>query len=302
MQKFEVLDETPLEEDRISPDKKETSAGPRYVDQKDRYKGDIDPATKLRSGTGIYTYTNPFFQYQGEWVNGKKHGQGTLLMRDGSSFVGEFVDGEINGQGTKTYEDGTVYTGAWKAGERHGDGNCKYGKRNYKELYYNGSWCLGVRSGKGELGLKNGNVIKGNFVDNQPHGECEIKFKDGGSYSGTLIKGVPEGEGKLIKNGFVYKGTFVGGQREGQGVLEIENSTYMLKSLFVKDEPEYVFNRFTCEIISPEQDAAPVETKGKKGKDEAKTATRFTEQEEEQYGANKIYYEFKRDTEGEEGQ
>lgn len=61
MQKFEVLDETPLEEDRISPDKKETSAGPRYVDQKDRYKGDIDPATKLRSGTGIYTYTNPFF-------------------------------------------------------------------------------------------------------------------------------------------------------------------------------------------------------------------------------------------------
>lgn len=220
-------------------------------------------------------------------------------MRDGSSFVGDFVEGEINGEGVKTYEDGTVYTGSWQAGERHGKGKCTYGKRNYRELYYNGSWCLGVRSGSGELGLKNGNVVTGNFVENQPHGQCEIKFKDGGSYSGNLNKGVPEGEGKLTKNGFVYKGTFVAGLREGQGVLEIENSTYILKSLFVQDKPEYEFNRFTCEIIGPEQEAAPVETKGKKGKDEPKAASKFTEQEEETYGPNKIYYEFKRSVEAE---
>jgi len=27
------------------------------------------------SGFGTYTYENKFFQYEGEWLNGKKHGK-----------------------------------------------------------------------------------------------------------------------------------------------------------------------------------------------------------------------------------
>lgn len=97
-------------------------------------------------------------------------------MKDGSKFVGAFKDGEITGQGTKTYEDGMVYTGEWLNGERMGFGFCQYGKRNYKDTFYKGTWNNNVRHGKGELGLRNGNVIKGTFVDNQPHGECTINY------------------------------------------------------------------------------------------------------------------------------
>jgi len=27
------------------------------------------------AGFGTYTYANKFFQYEGEWLNGKKHGE-----------------------------------------------------------------------------------------------------------------------------------------------------------------------------------------------------------------------------------
>lgn len=43
-----------------------------YQVNKDRYVGEVDPTTKLRNGQGCYTYVNPYFQYQGTWVNGVK--------------------------------------------------------------------------------------------------------------------------------------------------------------------------------------------------------------------------------------
>lgn len=150
MQQFEILDETPQDNEEDTQQLQQTQgtvggADATFKDQKGRYRGDINPVSKLRNGTGTYTYTNPFFQYQGEWVNGKKHGQGVLIMKDGSKFVGEFKDGEICGQGTKTYECGMCYTGGWLNGERHGQGECKYGLRNYTEVKYIGNWCSNIR-------------------------------------------------------------------------------------------------------------------------------------------------------------
>lgn len=45
-----------------------------FENHKGRYQGDIDPSTKLRQGNGTYTYTNTYFQYQGEWDQGRKNG------------------------------------------------------------------------------------------------------------------------------------------------------------------------------------------------------------------------------------
>lgn len=75
----------------------------------------------------------------------------------------------------------------------------------------------------------------------------------------------------------------------------------MLKSLFVNDDPEYTFNRFTMEVVGPKFEEAPVETKAKAAKDAPKVMSKFTEQEEATYGPNKIYYEFKRPVEPTEG-
>jgi len=222
-------------------------------------------------------------------------------MKDGSKFVGDFKHGQITGKGVKTYEDDMVYNGEWLKGERMGYGECQYGKRNYKETFYKGDWNNNVRHGMGELGLKNGNIIKGSFVDNQPHGECTIHYRDGGCFTGNLNRGVPEGKGNLISEGFVYTGIFAKGKREGEGILEVQDGSYVLKSLFVNDDPEYTFNRFTMEVVGPKFEEAPVETKAKPAKDAPKVMSKFTEQEEATYGPNKIYYEFKRPVEPTEG-
>ena len=69
----------------------------------------------------------------------------------------------MTGEGTKTYECGMEYSGGWLNGERNGQGKCRYGKRNYTEEYYDGFWSSNLRQGKGELGMRNGNVIRGEF-------------------------------------------------------------------------------------------------------------------------------------------
>lgn len=138
--------------------------------------GDVDPVSKLRQGTGVYSYTNSFFQYQGQFESGRKEGEGALLMKDGSKYEGTFRDGEIHGRGVRTYEDGTEFTGDFYKGEKHGYGEIVYGKRNYREEAYKGDWVLNVRQGYGMLLLRDGVVYKGNFVDNLPTGDCKIIY------------------------------------------------------------------------------------------------------------------------------
>ena len=50
------------------------------------YIGSIDPETTRRHGLGKYTYSNPFFTYEGEYVDGKKNGRGTLKMNSGTKI------------------------------------------------------------------------------------------------------------------------------------------------------------------------------------------------------------------------
>ena len=48
--------------------------------------------------------------YEGEYKNGKYHGQGTATWSDSKKFTGQWKDGEPY-NGTMTYKDGTKYTG-----------------------------------------------------------------------------------------------------------------------------------------------------------------------------------------------
>tara|TARA_B110000003_G_scaffold229332_1_gene231132 strand:+ start:495 stop:1313 length:819 start_codon:yes stop_codon:yes gene_type:complete len=64
--------------------------------------------------------------YEGGFVDGHFHGQGTSTFSDGSSYVGEYKDGKRNGQGTQTFSDGSSYVGEYKDGEKHGQGTYVY--------------------------------------------------------------------------------------------------------------------------------------------------------------------------------
>jgi MORN repeat len=55
-------------------------------------------ATAMR--TTSTTTANSMGRYQGEWYNGKYHGQGCIVWNSiGQSYTGEFVAGQLHGQG-----------------------------------------------------------------------------------------------------------------------------------------------------------------------------------------------------------
>ena len=67
--------------------------------------------------------------YDGEWLNGMRHGEGR--------FVGAAAPAG----------SGDVYTGQWEEDKRHGHGRCVYGNGNV----YEGQWYRGKPSGEGAL-------------------------------------------------------------------------------------------------------------------------------------------------------
>jgi len=44
------------------------------------------------------------------------NGQGTFTWANGDIYVGEFIDSKRHGQGTKTNADGSVMKGIWEEG------------------------------------------------------------------------------------------------------------------------------------------------------------------------------------------
>lgn len=61
-------------------------------------------------------------------------------MRDGSHYEGDFLHGEMTGKGVRQWEDGTVYRGDFVSGEKHGHGEIQYGRLNFWDLSYAGTF------------------------------------------------------------------------------------------------------------------------------------------------------------------
>ena len=55
--------------------------------------------------------------YVGELKNGKPHGKGTYIWKNGTKYEGEWKDGERYGQGRFTFTDGSKYEGEWEDGK-----------------------------------------------------------------------------------------------------------------------------------------------------------------------------------------
>ena len=222
-------------------------------------------------------------------------------MRDGGKYAGMFDNGEIMGQGSRTYDDGTEFVGEFIKGEKNGYGEITYGSRNVREEYYKGNWVMNTRQGFGQLLLRNGTVFKGNFTGNQPNGDCQVFFADDGVYSGEVSRGVMNGIGELkLPNGFAYAGKFENGLRHGTGRLYIQDGNYSLEGSFESDRPTLEANAMLFNLESPMMEEEVVDPKAKKDPKAVKKDAPFSEEEETQYGAKKIYLEHKSDIEPKE--
>ena len=57
----------------------------------------------LRDGIGKYVNPKEEVEYQGEWLDGMRHGKGTLTYKNGSIYEGEWQRGMKWGHGKMTY-------------------------------------------------------------------------------------------------------------------------------------------------------------------------------------------------------
>ena len=53
---------------------------------------------------------------------GHRHGQGTMIEKDGTMYQGTWVENNKQGKGLCRYPNGTYYEGQWHANLYHGHG------------------------------------------------------------------------------------------------------------------------------------------------------------------------------------
>lgn len=82
-----------------------------------RYEGET--LDGKRHGKGIYLYPNGKI-YTGEWQQGKKHGWGLFKWPSGNRYEGEWRDNRRHGKGTFVFSDGGIHEGVWVNGKSQG--------------------------------------------------------------------------------------------------------------------------------------------------------------------------------------
>lgn len=109
------------------------------------------------SDIGIEESGEGGYIYNGEFLNNKKEGYGTMIWKDGQRYWGEFKNNQMNGYGIIEYPGGIFYQGEVKNGRMEGFGEF-FWRRNKKYIGYykndkrNG---FGIYIFKGEELLKN---------------------------------------------------------------------------------------------------------------------------------------------------
>lgn len=218
---------------KISPN------GTKKVNSKRIYIGDTKD--NVRDGFGTYVFENKFFRYEGEWKNGKKHGIGKLIMKDGTFYEGEFKDGEICGKGYK-YDKATntELTGIFQDGQIQG--KSKISKSG--EFSYDGDMVENQRHGYGELNeFKTGIRYQGQFYKNKKHGPGVQVFADSSQYSGDWVLGLRQGHGEqTFSDGSFYSGQWRGDIMNGLGFYK-HFSGYVYEGLFVNGMPVNIPNK-----------------------------------------------------------
>ena len=149
-------------------------------DQGDDYK----LSTAIPHGLGVKFYSDES-TYCGEWNNGVPFTdkKGILLRPDGSSYEGNWVNGKRHGMGEQRYPDGAAYKGQFANGFEHGQGSMTYPDRSYFE----GRFRFGRRDGPGVLAPASGPTERGNFKDKHVYYNFEMPVDSSEGKSEEMI-------------------------------------------------------------------------------------------------------------------
>ncbi|RBP53711.1 hypothetical protein DFR28_1011100 [Arenicella xantha] len=186
-----------------------------------KYEGDV--VDGKFSGQGTLLYPSGGF-YKGNFKEGLFDGPGIMVQADGSRLEGEFSLGRATGQFsvTNTPSDYT-YHGEMLDSQMHGMGKLVTSQHQYEGQFVNG-WFEGF----GTFTNNNGDVYEGEFKANLYDGSGKITYPSGAVYEGMFVAGLYHGQGAYIQEETYYKGEFVEGKLTGQGEIKAyDGSVYV---------------------------------------------------------------------------
>jgi hypothetical protein len=106
----------------------------------------------------------PAGSYEGDLVDGERHGHGTMQFWNGNRYSGEWVADKFEGYGEYSWADGRTYRGRFKEDRIEGKGIAHWPDGRI----YEGEWSADLRNGHGILALANGCVFEGSFENDFP--------------------------------------------------------------------------------------------------------------------------------------
>lgn len=187
------------------------------------------------NGFGVLNYYQGKnkYNYSGNFVNGKKHGKGTLKNTKSVwsyynydrmiEYKGNFANDMFEGYGESTYRFNYSYKGEWK--NNNFDGKGDYYSDNV--IIYSGYYSEGLKTKEGIEFYENGNP----------------------KYIGSFFNDKYDGKGTYYyENGDYFEGQWINGEKHGYGKKYNRNGELIFEGEFINDKPvnkvPYFFNNF----------------------------------------------------------
>nr|ADD95793.1 hypothetical protein [uncultured organism MedDCM-OCT-S08-C288] len=125
-------------------------------------------------------------KYEGEYLDGKRHGSGTMVFPDGSVYEGDWARDAREGEGLYTYPSGDMYAGHWKSNLKHGEGTYLY--ESNQDSHLRGTWKDGEVDAA-EWVFNDGTIYRGDFSDSAPKGRGAYSYSNGNVQVGSFQPG-----------------------------------------------------------------------------------------------------------------
>lgn len=202
------------------------------IDYRDggRYEGEA--VDGKRHGRGTMTYANGG-RYTGAWRHDKWHGEGVGIAENGNRYEGTYRNHQKHGTGVYVWSEGDRYQGGFVDGLPEGDGVKLFANGDR----YDGGWKAGMRDGEGRMVYANGDRYAGTWRQDKYHGTGRYRWAAGHQYDGDWETGQRHGSGRFeFKDGKVYEGAWRFDYRHGRGTETLPDGTRWEGSWYY-DEP-----------------------------------------------------------------